>query len=264
MHKSRLTSVRACREVRSLSRLSAETKEKNNDNVVEMKQVFFEGTDAFLELAYYTVWSLTVAETATNFVQGGDLRKWLSQKRSRFEAWPLMLQMLRGLEYTHSLGLIHGDLKPESVFLEEVDTEGRELRVRLGGFDLSWSADPGSDEIQLTTTMDNAGTDDYWAPEVRIHGACAPPLSHHHHHHTHKHTHPQTRMHVLKCSTGQARQVVEKGRHLFSREDLRGHCGCPCRSYRMVPLIGVRPLSDWCCPTFLRLSRLPGATGVCR
>lgn len=50
-----------------------------------------------------------------------------------------MKQILEGVSYCHSRGIIHGDLKPENILLEK-DHEGQ-AQVKIGDFGASRFAD---------------------------------------------------------------------------------------------------------------------------
>ena len=94
----------------------------------------------------------------TPYVADGTLRDWL-QKGGRLgasDAGPFFKQLCGALSYAHGLGVTHGDLKPDNVFL----FEGR--HVLLGDFGLLW------DIRQLDMNHRGSGTEaiEYMAPEV--------------------------------------------------------------------------------------------------
>jgi len=63
----------------------------------------------------------TTVAVATDFPVGTSLRSWLKKGR-RMEpeqVQTLGLQLLDGLVEIHALGLVHGDIKPETIFLTE-------------------------------------------------------------------------------------------------------------------------------------------------
>lgn len=82
------------------------------------------------------------------------------------EIWRIFRQILEGLVHVHSTGVIHRDLKPDNVFIDEFDN------VRIGDFGL---ARPG-DRHTLTGTKSqglidpsmsrDVGTSMYMAPEI--------------------------------------------------------------------------------------------------
>ncbi len=94
----------------------------------------------------------------TPYVADGTLRDWL-QKGGRLgasDAGPFYRQLCAALSYAHGLGVTHGDLKPDNVFL----FEGR--HVLLGDFGLLW------DIHQLDMNHRGSGTEaiEFMAPEV--------------------------------------------------------------------------------------------------
>ncbi|KAH9476098.1 eIF-2-alpha kinase GCN2 [Psilocybe cubensis] len=68
-----------------------------------------------------------------------DLERWLGEVRipPRDETRRIMAQCIIGLATLHSLGIIHADMKPANVFLDE------RLNVKIGDFGLSrFSVEP--------------------------------------------------------------------------------------------------------------------------
>lgn len=94
----------------------------------------------------------------TPYVAAGTLRDWL-QKGGRLGATdvgPFFHQLCDALSYAHSLGVIHGNMKPSNVFL----FEGR--HVLLGDFGMLW------DISHMDMNHAGSGTEavEYLAPEV--------------------------------------------------------------------------------------------------
>ena len=112
---------------------------------------------------------------AMEFVDGGTLGSWCEQHppsdRARFEAvLELLIQAGRGLEAAHAAGLVHRDLRPANML---VDQQGR---LRVADFGLARiradDSDPGPVEgteqahtDTATPRTDVAGTPVYMAPE---------------------------------------------------------------------------------------------------
>ncbi|HEX6544200.1 MAG TPA: protein kinase [Ktedonobacterales bacterium] len=94
---------------------------------------------------------------ATPWVADGTLRDWISRggRLGLSDAGPFFHQLCSALAYAHSLGLVHGNLKPSNVFL----FEGR--HVLLGDFGMLW------DIRQLDMNHSGSGVDvvEYLAPE---------------------------------------------------------------------------------------------------
>lgn len=92
------------------------------------------------------------------YVAAGTLRDWQQQggRLGAKDAGPFFHQLCGALAYAHSLGLVHGNLKPSNVFL----FEGR--HVLLGDFGLLW------DIRQLDMNHTGSGTEavQYLAPEA--------------------------------------------------------------------------------------------------
>ncbi|HET9981253.1 MAG TPA: serine/threonine-protein kinase, partial [Ktedonobacterales bacterium] len=94
---------------------------------------------------------------ATPWVADGTLRDWIARggRLGVSDAGPFFHQLCSALAYAHSLGLVHGNLKPSNVFLYE----GR--HVMLGDFGMLW------DIRQLDMNHSGSGADvvEYLAPE---------------------------------------------------------------------------------------------------
>lgn len=94
---------------------------------------------------------------ATPWVAEGTLRDWIARggRLGVSDAGPFFQQLCNALAYAHSLGLVHGNLKPNNVFL----FEGR--HVLLGDFGMLW------DIRQLDMNHSGSGVDvvEYLAPE---------------------------------------------------------------------------------------------------
>ncbi len=92
------------------------------------------------------------------FVEGNDLDQKLRQDKSvgPQEAHRLTLELLAGLDYCHSKGVIHRDLKPSNLLL---DSAGN-LKITDFGIALEESSDQ-----RLTNTGTILGTPDYMSPE---------------------------------------------------------------------------------------------------
>lgn len=96
------------------------------------------------------------------FFSDGDMDKLIKEKFSRQETFSetelldMMLQLASGVEYLHSVGLIHRDLKPGNVFVKK---QGDKVKLVIGDFGLA---------RQMESSMANtiAGTLKYMPPEA--------------------------------------------------------------------------------------------------
>ncbi len=68
---------------------------------------------------------------ATRYVEGGTLRDRLSQFYALLSAQGMINSVAKALEYIHSQGMIHGNLKPSNIL---IDQEGQPLLADFGAF----------------------------------------------------------------------------------------------------------------------------------
>ncbi len=73
-----------------------------------------------------------------------------------------ILQAARGLDYAHSLGVVHRDIKPGNILLD------REGTIKVLDMGLARLESAGADETDLTNTGQIMGTIDYMAPEQAL------------------------------------------------------------------------------------------------
>ncbi len=99
-----------------------------------------------------------LAHYAMEYVAGRDLAKVLRDNPAGLEpkrALEIALEVLEGLQYAHEQGVLHRDVKPSNILIEESG------RARLADFGLARLAGPGS----LTRTGVLLGTPEYMSPE---------------------------------------------------------------------------------------------------
>lgn len=94
----------------------------------------------------------------TPYVKDGTLASWIAKggRLGAADAGPFFQQLCGALSYAHSLGVVHGNIKPSNIFLHE----GR--HVLLGDFGLLW------DVRALDPSWSGNGVEafEYLAPEV--------------------------------------------------------------------------------------------------
>ncbi len=139
-------SARLLREARALARLS-------HRNVVPIYDVGTFGDDVFLAMA---------------LVKGQTLRRWWERKPGWREIVDVLVQVGRGLAAAHLAGVIHRDVKPENIIVDEAGSPC------VLDFGLARAVDAAPDEpasldpdavMDLTQTGSVVGTPGYMAPE---------------------------------------------------------------------------------------------------
>jgi serine/threonine protein kinase len=135
-------------EVRMLQRLK-------HPSIVELLAVFYTATGdaAFVQMPFY---------------QGGSLAQWVIKETPRPQALhSIMFQVVLALVHVHSNAVIHGDVKPDNIFVEIVDGSPQ---ARLGDFDLSQDAHGRSLSLSklASSAVAGGGTPLYMAPELFV------------------------------------------------------------------------------------------------
>lgn len=94
------------------------------------------------------------------YYEGGNLLSWLRNgQRGKEELRAIFHELMRGIEYMHSNGIVHCDIKLENVFMTSNNSFAS---LKLGDFDISKNLD--SNLTDTTTTM-VGGTNIYLSPE---------------------------------------------------------------------------------------------------
>ena len=119
-----------CREARVLAAL-------NHPSVVRIHEVFGACGTAFL---------------VTDYIKGKSLQAWMADKPSGKRVKQVLTQLLEALVYLHAAGVIHRDIKPDNILIQENDAP---VLIDFG------AALKGSP----THTLTLAGTPAYAAPE---------------------------------------------------------------------------------------------------
>eukprot|EP00770_Monocercomonoides_exilis_P006126 MONOS_6096.1-p1 / transcript=MONOS_6096.1 / gene=MONOS_6096 / organism=Monocercomonoides_exilis_PA203 / gene_product=CAMK family protein kinase / transcript_product=CAMK family protein kinase / location=Mono_scaffold00187:96637-97692(+) / protein_length=269 / sequence_SO=supercontig / SO=protein_coding / is_pseudo=false len=134
-----------------------ETKSIDCEFVVKMHETFFAWQGAGDMLAYLIM----------EYCNGGTLGSVIRKNMNAQQAMELdtfkqvFTQILLGLHYLHSMGMLHRDLKPDNIFLQEGG------RVKIGDLGLLAQIKDGQSFV-----FGNVGTKCYRAPEVGRNANC--------------------------------------------------------------------------------------------
>ncbi len=71
------------------------------------------------------------------YCEKGDLNEYLKRLGPHFNVpewrvWKLLIQMCLALDYIHSQGIVHADLKPQNILLA-----GKDYEIKLADFGIS-------------------------------------------------------------------------------------------------------------------------------
>jgi serine/threonine protein kinase/tetratricopeptide (TPR) repeat protein len=108
-----------------------------------------------------------------DLVTGLSLHEYGNSRLSYPIIWSLVDQILGALAHAHSRGVVHGDLKPSNIIVEEVD--GAPPKIHILDFGLAWlKQDPHDERLDGEKAMEftphaGAGTPGYMAPEQIMH-----------------------------------------------------------------------------------------------
>lgn len=138
---------RFSQEVRTLQRLSHPT-------IVTLSAVFIEPSGrAYIQMPFY---------------DAGNLAEWIANTQpSEHRLQAVLLEVTRAIEHVHNNAVIHGDIKPENIFMETLGNGYH--HPRLGDFDLSQDTSGRSlllSQIASSVAPAMTGTLPYMAPEL--------------------------------------------------------------------------------------------------
>lgn len=92
------------------------------------------------------------------YANGGDLKNFVRKNPNSPHTLRLLREVLHGLEYLHSQGIIHRDMKAQNILLVE---RGGEVTAKISDFGISKALE--SDETRDSSML--VGTIEYMAPE---------------------------------------------------------------------------------------------------
>ncbi len=101
---------------------------------------------------------------AMEFVKGVNLRRYMKESRGTAkQLLDLAIQVCEALQFAHSRGVVHRDVKPANILIDEAG------RVKVADFGLAKIIGTKPQQNLLTGSGDALGTPDYMAPEAVTH-----------------------------------------------------------------------------------------------
>lgn len=113
-----------------------------------------------IQFLAYGIWLGERPYLVMEFVEGQTLKTYLQQKLTIREIITLFRQLIDALVYCHQNGIIHRDVKPENIFVQEI---GAEKIIKLADFGLARILDPHAQKLTKTGLL--VGSPDYMSPE---------------------------------------------------------------------------------------------------
>ncbi|XP_050806261.1 interferon-induced, double-stranded RNA-activated protein kinase isoform X6 [Gopherus flavomarginatus] len=142
------------REVQALAELEHENIIRYYTSWTGKDYLNFENSSSISRLRPDLLWDCLFIQM--EFCEKGTLDDWIDEKRGKenyqTESLIKFRQIVTGVEYIHSKGFIHRDLKPLNIFISSED------KIKIGDFGLVTSM---TDDLRTT----NKGTKSYMSPE---------------------------------------------------------------------------------------------------
>ena len=129
-------------------------KKLDHPNIVKYYKSFTENNNLYIIMEYFDNGDLLDYIKALKFDNG-------KKDRNKGEIWNILYQCMSGLNYLHSTGVIHRDIKPQNIFM----TKNKIIKIGDFGVSAKFKNDDKLKKIK-TLTCTYLGTPQYMAPEI--------------------------------------------------------------------------------------------------
>ena len=127
----------------------------NHQNIVKYYKSFTENNKIYIIMEYFDNGDLESYIKALKFDKGKN------ENKNKAEIWNIFYQCMAGLNYLHSMGVIHRDIKPQNIFMT------KNKIIKIGDFGVS-AKFKDKQILKKIISLKNTivGTYEFMAPEV--------------------------------------------------------------------------------------------------
>ena len=127
----------------------------NHQNIVKYYKSFTENNKIYIIMEYFDNGDLDSYIKALKFDKGKN------ENKNKAEIWNIFYQCMAGLNYLHSMGVIHRDIKPQNIFMT------KNKIIKIGDFGVS-AKFKDKQILKKIISLKNTivGTYEFMAPEV--------------------------------------------------------------------------------------------------
>ena len=127
----------------------------NHQNIVKYYKSFTENNKIYIIMEYFDNGDLD------NYIKALKLDHGKDENKNKAEIWNIFYQCMSGLNYLHSMGVIHRDISPQNIFMT------KNKIIKIGDFGVS-AKFKNKEILKKITSLKNTviGKPEFMAPEV--------------------------------------------------------------------------------------------------